>query len=72
MNQQPDARSTRPSGVVLVLAVVGALALITALAFLALAIFAMKSIPSSTRMGHGEGALPDTVDWIASVGRNQT
>lgn len=55
MNQQPDARSTRPSGVVLVLAVVGAIALITALAFLALAIFAVKSIPSPTRMGHGEG-----------------
>lgn len=54
MNQQPDARSKRPSGAVLVLAVVGAIALITALAFLALAIFALKSIPSSSRMGHGE------------------
>lgn len=54
MNQQPDARSKRPSGVVLVLAVVGAIALITALAFLALAFFAVKSIPSPTRIGHGE------------------
>lgn len=53
MYREPDARDKRPSGVVLVLAVVGALALIAALAFLALAIFAIKIFPSSAGMGRG-------------------
>lgn len=46
MNTLPDAREKRTSGVVLFLAVVGALALTTALAFLALGVFfASKLMP---------------------------
>ncbi|MEY4064247.1 MAG: hypothetical protein RIR26_455 [Pseudomonadota bacterium] len=46
MNMQPDAREKRTSGVVLFLAVVGAIALTAALAFLALGIFfASKLMP---------------------------
>lgn len=52
MYREPDARDKRPSGVVFVLAVVGALTLIAALAFLALAFFAIKLFPTSAGMGH--------------------
>ncbi|NBO39130.1 signal peptide peptidase SppA [bacterium] len=54
MYKDPDARDKQPSGVVLVLAVVGALALIAALAFLALVIFAVKLFPSSASLSSGE------------------
>jgi protease-4 len=54
MHKEPDARDKRPSGVVLVLAVVGALALIAALAFVALAIFAIKVFPTSAGLGDTE------------------
>jgi protease-4 len=54
MFKEPDAREKRPSGVLLVLAVVGALTLIAAMAFLALAIFAVKLFPSSTSLDDGQ------------------
>jgi len=54
MFKEPDARDKRPSGVLLVLAVVGALTLIAAMAFMALALFAIKLFPTSASLDDGE------------------
>jgi protease-4 len=54
MYKDPDTRDKRWSGGILVLAVIGALALIAALAFVALAVAAMRFIPSSARISDAE------------------
>lgn len=54
MHNTPDSREKRWSGGVLILAAIGALALIAALIFVALAIAAMKFIPSSAGLGERE------------------
>ncbi|MEN9529186.1 MAG: hypothetical protein RI932_1059 [Pseudomonadota bacterium] len=54
MFKEPDARDKRPSGVLIVLAVVGALALIAAMAFMALAIFAIRLFPTSAGLDNSE------------------
>lgn len=50
MNTEPDSRGRRWSGGVLVLAAIGALALVAALAFVAITIAALKFFPSSADM----------------------
>lgn len=54
MYKDPDSREKRWSGGVLVLAAIGALALIAALAFVALAIAAMKFFPQSAGISHAD------------------